>query len=164
VRPLRRRRPMIMPLVSWPWSTWPTFGTTVCLSSSRVHSTTPVLVRQTNFLLPKIVSHFRRKAQKIELGNLNVWRDFSDVRALVSAYRGLIEAKPLGQTINVSSGQTHSLGRSLKCAKGLPGTIIGVEVNPAFVRANEVKTLCGDILQIAGAGARLGQPLPWTKP
>ncbi|MDO1841400.1 GDP-mannose 4,6 dehydratase, partial [Escherichia coli] len=62
-----------------------------------------------NFLLPKIVSHFRRKAEVIELGNLDVWRDFSDVRAVVQAYRGLIEARPVGQAINVSSGTTHSL-------------------------------------------------------
>ncbi len=97
-----------------------------------------------NFLLPKIVSHFRRKAEKIELGNLDVWRDFSDVRALVKAYRGLIEGKPLGQTVNVSSGKTHSLREVIAMCTAITGHQIQVEVNPAFVRANEVKTLCGD--------------------
>ncbi|MNJ12647.1 GDP-6-deoxy-D-talose 4-dehydrogenase [compost metagenome] len=97
-----------------------------------------------NFLLPKIVSHFRRKAEKIELGNLDVWRDFSDVRALVKAYRGLIEARPLGQTINVSSGKAHSLREVIAMCSAITGHQIEVEVNPAFVRANEVKTLCGD--------------------
>ncbi|AZD30987.1 GDP-mannose 4,6-dehydratase [Pseudomonas chlororaphis] len=97
-----------------------------------------------NFLLPKIVSHFRRKAEKIELGNLDVWRDFSDVRALVQAYRGLIEARPVGETINVSSGNAHSLREAIEVCKGFTGHDIQIEVNPAFVRANEVKTLCGD--------------------
>lgn len=97
-----------------------------------------------NFLLPKIVSHFRRKAETIELGNLDVWRDFSDVRALVKAYRGLIEARPLGQTINVSSGKAHSLREVIAMCSAITGHQIRVEVNPAFVRANEVKTLCGD--------------------
>lgn len=97
-----------------------------------------------NFLLPKIVSHFARKAKKIELGNLDVWRDFSDVRAVVSAYRGLIEIKPLGQTINVSSGVTHSLREVIDMCREITGHDISVETNPAFVRANEVKTLCGN--------------------
>jgi nucleoside-diphosphate-sugar epimerase len=97
-----------------------------------------------NFLLPKIVSHFVRKAEIIELGNLDVWRDFSDVRAVVSAYRGLLEVKPLGQTINVSSGVTHSLREVIDMCREITGHDILVEVNPAFVRANEVKTLCGD--------------------
>jgi len=97
-----------------------------------------------NFLLPKIVSHFRRKAEVIELGNLDVWRDFSDVRALVSAYRGLIEAKPMGNTVNVSSGVTYSLREVIEMCSDISGHSIRVEVNPAFVRANEVKTLCGD--------------------
>jgi nucleoside-diphosphate-sugar epimerase len=111
-----------------------------------------------NFLLPKIVSHFRRKAEKIELGNLDVWRDFSDVRALVQAYRGLIEAKPIGQTVNVSSGTTHSLREVIEMCKVFTGHDIQVEVNPAFVRANEVKTLCGD-------NSRLRSLLPgWQTP
>ena len=97
-----------------------------------------------NFLLPKIVSHFARTAEKIELGNLDVWRDFSDVRAVVSAYRGLLEVKPLGQTVNVSSGITHSLREVIDMCREITGHDLVVEVNPAFVRAHEVKTLCGD--------------------
>ncbi len=97
-----------------------------------------------NFLLPKIVSHFRRKAAKIELGNLDVWRDFSDVRAVVRAYRGLLEVKPLGQTVNVCSGHTHSLREVLGMCQSITGLDMQVEVNPAFVRASEVRTLCGD--------------------
>lgn len=103
-----------------------------------------------NFLLPKIVSHFHRKADTIELGNLDVWRDFSDVRAVVQAYRGLIEARPLGQTVNVSSGHTHSLREVIAKCTAITGHSIEVQVNPAFVRANEVKTLCGDNARLRG--------------
>lgn len=97
-----------------------------------------------NFLLPKIVSHFQRKAPAIELGNLDVWRDFSDVRAVVRAYRGLIEARAVGQTVNVSSGITYSLREVIAKCSAITGHTLEVQVNPAFVRANEVKTLCGD--------------------
>ncbi|WP_349972396.1 GDP-mannose 4,6-dehydratase [Pseudomonas caspiana] len=103
-----------------------------------------------NFLLPKIVSHFLRKAERIELGNLDVWRDFSDVRAVVSAYRGLLEARPIGQTINVSSGVTHSLREVIDMCSEITGHPIVTEVNPAFVRENEVKTLCGDNSRLRG--------------
>lgn len=101
-----------------------------------------------NFLLPKIVSHFRRKADVIELGNLDVWRDFSDVRAVVQAYRKLIEKGPVGETFNVASGKTHSLREVLALCTELSGHEPEVQVNPAFVRANEVKTLCGDATKL----------------
>ncbi|MEC7727894.1 MAG: GDP-mannose 4,6-dehydratase [Pseudomonadota bacterium] len=97
-----------------------------------------------NFLLPKIVSHFKRRAPVIELGNLDVWRDFSDVRAVVEAYRRLVDRKPVGETFNVASGKTHSLREVLALCAELSGHQIDVQVNPAFVRANEVKTLCGN--------------------
>ncbi|RDL20294.1 GDP-D-mannose dehydratase [Pseudomonas sp. URMO17WK12:I10] len=111
-----------------------------------------------NFLLPKIVSHFQRKAPAIELGNLDVWRDFSDVRAVVRAYRGLIEARAVSQTVNVSSGITHSLREVIAKCSAITGHTLDVQVNPAFVRANEVKTLCGD-------NARLRALVPgWETP
>lgn len=111
-----------------------------------------------NFLLPKIVAHFRRRAERIELGNLDIWRDFSDVRAVVRAYRGLIGSRPCGQTINVCSGRTHSLREVLAMCTEITGHQLQVEVNPAFVRASEVKTLCGD-------ASRLRALLPdWQTP
>ena len=101
-----------------------------------------------NFLIPKIVAHFRHKAPLIELGNLDVWRDFSDVRAVVAAYRGLLEQAPIGKTFNVASGKTYSLREVLEMCQSLTDHSIEVQVNPAFVRANEVKTLCGDTTQL----------------
>lgn len=97
-----------------------------------------------NFLLPKIVSHFRRRAACIELGNLDVWRDFSDVRAVAQAYRRLLEVRPAGETVNVCSGTVHSLREVLEIVTRLSGHALRVDVNPAFVRSNEVKTLRGD--------------------
>lgn len=97
-----------------------------------------------SFLLPKMVSHFQRKAKAIELGNLDVSRDFSDVRFVANAYRRLLETRPLGQTVNVCSGKATSLREVLELIQHISGQSIEVKVNPAFVRANEVKELCGD--------------------
>lgn len=98
-----------------------------------------------NFLIPKIVAHFRRQAEVIELGNIEVWRDFSDVRRVASAYRQLLEQpRAIGQVVNVCSGRTHSLADILDMCADITGHEISVQVNPDFVRRNEVKVLCGD--------------------
>lgn len=106
-----------------------------------------------NFLLPKIVSHFKRGARDIELGNLHVWRDFSDVRMVVDSYCRLVElgGKLAGQTFNVCSGIGHSLGEVLDMMAEIAGYRINVTVNPAFVRSNEVVRLVGsnEKLQVA---------------
>lgn len=97
-----------------------------------------------HFLLPKIVSHFVRREPVIELGNLDVSRDFSDVRAVVAAYRGLLEKRPVGETFNIASGNAHTLKEVLRLCEELTGHQPEVRVNPAFVRSNEVRYLCGD--------------------
>jgi GDP-6-deoxy-D-talose 4-dehydrogenase len=101
-----------------------------------------------SFLLPKIVDHFRRKAPVIELGNLDVWRDFSDVRTVAQAYRRLLEVRPVGETLNICSGRTHSLREALALAEEITGHKIQVNVNPSFVRDNEVRTLCGNAAKL----------------
>ncbi|MYM25647.1 NAD-dependent epimerase/dehydratase family protein [Duganella sp. FT135W] len=103
-----------------------------------------------NFLLPKIVSHFRRKAADIELGNLHVWRDFSDVRMVASSYRKLLAAPAaVGGVFNICSGHAYSLGEALGMMADIAGYKINVHVNPAFVRANEVVRLVGDHRRLA---------------
>ena len=98
-----------------------------------------------NFLIPKIVSHFIRRAPVIELGNLDVARDFGDVRSVSAAYLGLLESgEAVGQTVNVCSGIAHSLQDVIALCSEITGHSISVSVNPAFVRQNEVKVLRGD--------------------
>lgn len=105
-----------------------------------------------NFLLPKIVAHFRRKAADIELGNLHVWRDFSDVRMVAASYRKLLAAPAaIGGAFNICSGQAYSLGEALDMMADIAGYKINVHVNPAFVRANEVVRLVGDNRRLVAA-------------
>ncbi len=108
------------------------------------------------FLLPKIVGHIRRKAEVIELGNLHVARDFSDVRDVVEAYARLLSSeKAVGGTFNVCSGEAYSLHQVLTMAQEIARHAIDVQVNPAFVRENEVKVLKGDPSKLdAAIGAR----------
>jgi nucleoside-diphosphate-sugar epimerase len=97
-----------------------------------------------SFLLPKIVAHVRRGASEIELGNLNVARDFSDVRTVSQAYLRLLATKAaIGQTFNVCSGKAYTLNEVLTLACEISGRALQVRVNPAFVRENEVKVLLG---------------------
>lgn len=96
-----------------------------------------------HFLIPKIIAHFRRKAPRIELGNLDVWRDFNDVRSVCQAYAGLLRVRPLGETVNVCSGVGTSLREVIAAVESLAGYQIDLAVNPAFMRVNEVKTLTG---------------------
>lgn len=102
-----------------------------------------------SFLLPKIIDHFQRKASLIELGNLDVARDFSDVRVVAQVYRRLLEAPAaVGGTFNVCSGQAHTLQAVLEMARDISGHDMQVRVNPAFVRANEVKRLLGSRVRL----------------
>lgn len=98
-----------------------------------------------DFVIPKIIDHVLRKEESIELGNLDVARDFSDVRDVVSAYAVLM-SKPgaVGQVFNICSGTPHSLGDVIALIKDISGHEFEVKVNPAFVRKNEVKMLWGD--------------------
>jgi nucleoside-diphosphate-sugar epimerase len=96
------------------------------------------------FLIPKIVGHFMRGERVIELGNLEVSRDFSDVADVVAAYVALLESEATAITVNVCSGHATSLREVIAMMEKIAGYAIEVRVNPAFVRANEIPTLRGD--------------------
>lgn len=103
------------------------------------------------FLLPKIVDHFRRRAPVLELGNLDVVRDFSDVRAVVQRYGLLLAADAAGEVFNVCSGRGYSLLEVLQIMREISGHSPEVRVNPAFVRSNEVHRLVGSQAKLDAA-------------
>lgn len=105
--------------------------------------------QSSQFLIPKIVEHARRRSTSIELGNLDVSRDFSDVRDVADIYaRLLAEPTAIGGTYNVCSGKSVSLREVLGAVQSLSGHQLDVRVNPAFVRANEVYTQRGSKVRL----------------
>jgi len=116
-----------------------------------------------SFLLPKLVDHFARGAREVELGNIDVFRDFSDVRMVVDAYRRLLAQGVPGEVYNVCSGRVYSIRQVLDMLAELAGYAIEVKVNPAFVRANEIRHLGGSNRRLVAAIGELADiPLPET--
>lgn len=107
--------------------------------------------QEDRYLIPKIVDHFRRREPSIELGNLDVRRDFGDVRSVVGAYLGLVLSRPRERIFNICTGEVHSISDILAMARELTGHAVEVRVNPQFVRANEVAVLAGDPARLKAA-------------
>lgn len=112
-----------------------------------------------NFIIPKIVAHAKARKPVIELGNIEVERDFSDVRAVVDAYARLIETPAaVGGVFNVCSGRARSLTDVIEMVEQISGHHMTVAVNPAFVRADEVKTLSGSRARLEEVIGPLAMP------
>ncbi len=101
-----------------------------------------------NFVIPKLVKHFARKAPSIALGNLNVEREFNDVQMVCSTYLQLLQFGEPGETYNVCSGQPYTLQHVIDTLSNITGHQLQVEVSPVFFRANEVHRLCGSPAKI----------------
>lgn len=144
--------------------------------SRQFHETLPItVVRPFNytgvgqseaFLIPKIVSHFRRREPVIELGNINVGRDFNDVRNVAESYLRLATEGRDGEAYNLCTGVEHKLADVIAMMSQIAGYDIEVKVNPAFVRKNEVHTLVGDPRKLHAAigelpGIQLASTLRW---
>lgn len=97
-----------------------------------------------NFLIPKLVKHFSNRAPHIELGNLEVEREFNDVSMICEAYLALLQYGEPGEIYNVCSGQAKSLRNVVDTLSQITKHQIKIEVNPDFIRANEVNRMCGD--------------------
>lgn len=95
------------------------------------------------FVIPKLVAHFAQRVASIELGNLDVEREFNDVRTVSQMYLSLLKQGEPGQTYNICSGRPVSLKSVIDALKQITGHDLQVNVNPDFVRVHEVHRLCG---------------------
>ena len=106
--------------------------------------------QERRFLLPKIVEHFRQRRSVIELGNLDIARDFGDVRAVADAYVRLITNPRKATTVNICTGVASTISDIIAIATRETGHELKIRINPAFVRANEIDFLVGDNSRLRG--------------
>ena len=115
--------------------------------------------QSTDFVIPKIIDHARRRAETIELGNLDVERDFSDVRSIADIYRRLLDCPAaIGGTFNICSGRHYSLAEVIALIEEISDHKMRIAVNPAFVRKNDVHTLYGDNARLSDTIGQLDMP------
>lgn len=112
------------------------------------------------FLIPKLVDHFKRGASVVELGNVHVEREYNDVDFVCNSYLHLLEHGERQELYNICTGITYTLNDVISHLRRLTGHDIEVRVNPAFVRANEIQRLCGDPAQLREVWRRAGAEWP----
>lgn len=99
--------------------------------------------QESNFLVPKIVSHFKENKKEIELGNIDVYREFNNVDFVVRSYTELMLSNSKSEIVNVCSGHAINIKKIISLMEKIAGYTINVKVNPKFVRKNEIKILKG---------------------
>lgn len=110
------------------------------------------------FVIPKLVHHFSMRSAEVELGNLKVEREFNDVRTVCGVYLDLLQRGGDQQVYNICSGRAYSLTQVIDTLARLTGYRPHIRANPDFVRANEVKRLCGDPAKLEACIGKIQHP------
>lgn len=102
-----------------------------------------------NFVIP----HWCRQAAEISgsghpgairVGNLNVRRDFGNVKDVVRAYRLVLESDDCDQIYNIGTGQSILLRDLLDYISSLSSQPISIEVDPDLIRPSDTPYICCD--------------------
>ncbi|OGD96973.1 hypothetical protein A3A49_02570 [Candidatus Curtissbacteria bacterium RIFCSPLOWO2_01_FULL_38_11b] len=113
------------------------------LNTVRVRPFNHIGPRQsTAFVIPAFVAQIV-KAQKenrgeIRVGNLNTYRDFTDVRDIVRAYLLALEKGESGEVYNIGSGKAYKIGDVLDKLISMSGTKLKVIQDKKLIRESEV--------------------------
>ena len=91
----------------------------------------------------------------LRVGNLEVRRDYSDVRDIVRAYVLLLRRGRRGEVYNVCSGRAVSLAEILEKLLSFSRKKIRVEQDPAKLRKTDIPFLAGD-------GSKIARETGWT--
>jgi GDP-4-dehydro-6-deoxy-D-mannose reductase len=105
-----------------------------------------------------------RQPPVMQVGNLDTWRDFLDVRDVCNGYIACIERRDTlvpGTILNLASGQPRRVGDVLTELRDIAGVEIEVRIDRSRVRATDLRTAAGDATR---AGDMLGwsPTIPWT--
>jgi GDP-4-dehydro-6-deoxy-D-mannose reductase len=109
--------------------------------------------QRTDFALPGFAREIAaikrgRQAPQVLAGDLDVTRDFLDVRDVVNAYLALLARGRSGETYNVCSGSEVHLGDALRRLAEMAGVQAAITVDPARFRPSEQRRMRGSHAKI----------------
>lgn len=132
-------------------------GEMICKAFTREQGLPVVIVRPFNhtgngqkesFVVPKIINKFITGAGDIELGNIDVVREFMDVRDVVDAYSLLIKNFPNNEVYNISTGTGHSVKEVVSRLIAITGKQMNVTIQKDQIRKNDIPMLVGNNTKI----------------
>jgi GDP-4-dehydro-6-deoxy-D-mannose reductase len=112
------------------------------------------------FVVPsfaKQIAEIKKSGQKngvLSTGDLEIVRDFLDVRDVVHAYYLLLTGGRKGRIYNVCSGRGVALREVVNELGSIAGVKIETETNPAFIRPSDNRI-------IIGSNQRLREEIGW---
>lgn len=100
------------------------------------------------FVIPKIAKAFKNREKTLELGNLDVFREYNSIEYVCDVYYKLMGSDINSEIVNIASGRAHSLSQIIEVFKEKSNHNINIQINPNFVRKDEVKSLIGSTLKL----------------
>jgi len=85
-----------------------------------------------------------KAGKQLEVGDLDVTRDFTDVRDVVAAYRLLLSHGRSGETYNICSGVERHLGDAVQLLADLAGIDIELKTDSTRFRKAGQRRACGN--------------------
>jgi GDP-6-deoxy-D-talose 4-dehydrogenase len=114
--------------------------------------------QSTGFFVSKIVRHFAERRSEIHLGNLDLYRDISDVGRVVEAYSRILSASIAPTTVNICSGKVVYLADIITVMQEISGYKINVVSDKALMRPSEAHVICGSPVLLETLVGRLPNP------
>ena len=108
--------------------------------------------QDSKFLIPKIVSHYKDNQSSITLGDIDVYRDFTDVRDVTDAYLSILFSDSNEQIFNVCSNTIHSIADILSFLNQECGYEMNVKQSSEFMRSKIVRSIKGDNSRLKALG------------
>ncbi|MFN3630076.1 MAG: GDP-mannose 4,6-dehydratase [Casimicrobiaceae bacterium] len=113
-----------------------------------------------SFIIPKLVTCFATRAPEVELGNIDVEREFNDVRLAAAALWLLLAHGQADEVYNLCTGLTYPVRAVIERLGALTGHRVAIRSNPTLIRANEITRLCGSPEKLHQLAASAGAALP----
>lgn len=118
-----------------------------------------------DFLFPKLVQHFRDRLPSIRLGNIDIARDYVDVRDICNFIAYFLQSARSVHCLHFSSCRATRIRDIIDQLSIITGHVVDVIKDQTFIRACDNPYQCGDnrTLQSLGLGPqyRLNDTLQW---